>query len=113
MGPAARLGLACAGCRPSGIDIEKDRRYLASVWEVSKVHGLHVWGMSATVTALTAHLVIPAAYPGVALRNKVCVELRLVAKKLMAFERHRARQRSARKRSIQVSAGFNPVTSSW
>ncbi len=61
---------------PAGIDIEKVRRYLASVKGVSEVHDLHVWGMSTTETALTAHLVIPAGYPGDALRNEICAELR-------------------------------------
>jgi len=61
---------------PAGIDIEKVRHYLASVDGVSEVHDLHVWGVSTTETALTAHLVIPSGYPGDALRNEVCAELR-------------------------------------
>ena len=61
---------------PTGIDIEEVRRYLASVKGVAEVHDLHVWGMSTTETALTAHLVIPAGYPGDALRNEICAELR-------------------------------------
>jgi cobalt-zinc-cadmium efflux system protein len=61
---------------PAGIDIENVRAYLASVEGVSEVHDLHVWGMSTTETALTAHLVIPAGYPGDALRNEICAELR-------------------------------------
>ena len=61
---------------PAGIDIEKIRVYLASVTGVTEVHDLHVWGMSTTETALTAHLVIPSGYPGDALRNEICAELR-------------------------------------
>ena len=61
---------------PTGIDIEEVRGYLASVKGVAEVHDLHVWGMSTTETALTAHLVIPAGYPGDALRNEICAELR-------------------------------------
>ena len=61
---------------PAGIDIEKVRGYLASDRGVSEVHDLHVWAMSTTETALTAHLVIPGGYPGDALRNEICAELR-------------------------------------
>lgn len=61
---------------PDGIDIEKVRRYLASVKGVAEVHDLHIWGMSTTDVALTAHLVFPAGYPGDAIRNEVSDELR-------------------------------------
>ncbi len=61
---------------PPGIDIEKIRHHLASTAGVSEVHDLHVWGMSTTETALTAHLIIPSGYPGDALRNEICAELR-------------------------------------
>jgi cobalt-zinc-cadmium efflux system protein len=61
---------------PQGIDIEKVRHYLASVEGVSEVHDLHIWGMSTTETALTSHLIIPSGYPGDALRNDICAELR-------------------------------------
>lgn len=44
---------------PEGIDIEAVRSYLTSLPGVSAVHDLHVWGMSTTETALTAHLIIP------------------------------------------------------
>ncbi len=42
---------------PSGIDLGEVRAYLASLPDVTEVHDLHVWGMSTTETALTAHLV--------------------------------------------------------
>ncbi|MDA8095665.1 MAG: cation diffusion facilitator family transporter [Betaproteobacteria bacterium] len=48
---------------PAGIDIEAIRDYLAHVPGVAEVHDLHVWGMSTTETALTAHLVIPCGHP--------------------------------------------------
>jgi len=45
---------------PEGIDIKAVEDYLASLPGVTAVHDLHVWGMSTTETALTAHLVVPA-----------------------------------------------------
>lgn len=42
---------------PKDIDLEGVRRYLESREEVDEVHDLHVWAMSTTETALTAHLV--------------------------------------------------------
>jgi cobalt-zinc-cadmium efflux system protein len=42
---------------PAGIEIRAVRQYLASLPHVIAVHDLHVWPMSTTETALTAHLV--------------------------------------------------------
>jgi cobalt-zinc-cadmium efflux system protein len=42
---------------PRHIDIEEVRQYLSGLPGVSQVHDLHVWGMSTTEVALTAHLV--------------------------------------------------------
>ena len=61
---------------PEGVELAKVRAYLASVAGVSEVHDLHVWGLSTTETALTAHLVMPAGYPGDAVRHQICTELR-------------------------------------
>jgi cobalt-zinc-cadmium efflux system protein len=60
---------------PEGVELSKVRHYLRSVDGVSEVHDLHVWGLSTTETALTAHLVMPAGYPGDATRQKICAEL--------------------------------------
>jgi cobalt-zinc-cadmium efflux system protein len=49
---------------PEGIEIERVRTYLTGVAGVTEVHDLHVWGMSTTDTALTAHLVMPKGHPG-------------------------------------------------
>lgn len=49
---------------PAGIEPLVVRTYLAELPDVSEVHDLHIWGMSTTETALTAHLVIPNGYPG-------------------------------------------------
>jgi len=44
---------------PAGIDPEAVKTYLANLPGVSEVHHLHIWAMSTTETALTAHLVKP------------------------------------------------------
>jgi len=52
-----RMGLLAA---PESIDVRTVRAFLSSQPGVSAVHDLHVWPMSTTETALTAHLVMPA-----------------------------------------------------
>lgn len=42
---------------PPGIDVRRVRGYLMAQPGVTEVHDLHVWAMSTTETALTAHLV--------------------------------------------------------
>jgi cobalt-zinc-cadmium efflux system protein len=54
------LSLALAGV-PTGIDHDRVAAYLAGLPGVTEVHDLHIWGMSTTETALTAHLVRPGA----------------------------------------------------
>ena len=49
---------------PEGIDEAQVRTFLSARPGVSAVHDLHIWPMSTTETALTAHLVIPAGHPG-------------------------------------------------
>ena len=44
---------------PSGIDPAKVAAYLRGLPGVTDVHDLHIWAMSTTETALTAHLVRP------------------------------------------------------
>lgn len=50
------MGLLAA---PAGIDLTEVKRHLASYEGVTAVHDLHVWPMSTTEVALTAHLVMP------------------------------------------------------
>ncbi|MDB4997664.1 MAG: cation diffusion facilitator family transporter [Myxococcaceae bacterium] len=52
------LHLAVQGV-PEHVDVTAVRSYLSSVPGVIEVHDLHVWSMSTTDVALTAHLVMP------------------------------------------------------
>jgi len=45
---------------PQGIDPDRVRDWLAALPGVTDVHDLHIWAMSTTETALTAHLTRPA-----------------------------------------------------
>ena len=49
---------------PQSIDPQAVRSYLASCAGVAAVHDLHIWPLSTTENALTAHLVFPAGHPG-------------------------------------------------
>ena len=57
------ISLALNGV-PPGVDVQKIRDYLAAQPGVTDVHDLHVWALSTTGNALSAHLVIPAGHPG-------------------------------------------------
>ena len=69
------LALALAGV-PAGIDQGGVATYLAGLPGVIEVHDLHIWGMSTTETALTAHLVRPGAALDDALLAEACAELK-------------------------------------
>jgi cobalt-zinc-cadmium efflux system protein len=45
---------------PRGIDVGKVQKWLEARPGVVEVHDLHIWAMSTTETALTAHLLRPA-----------------------------------------------------
>lgn len=49
---------------PESIDGPQVRAHLERLPGVARVHDLHIWPMSTTETALTAHLVMPAGTPG-------------------------------------------------
>ena len=49
---------------PAAIDPTAVRAFLAARPGVASLHDLHVWGLSTTSSALTAHLVMPAGHPG-------------------------------------------------
>jgi cobalt-zinc-cadmium efflux system protein len=60
---------------PAGIDPAAVRLHLLQVSGVSEVHDLHIWPMSTTTTALTAHLIMPAGHPGDACLADVAASL--------------------------------------
>jgi len=49
---------------PPGLDLQAVKAQLLALPGVVRVHDLHVWSMSTTETALTAHLQIPTGHPG-------------------------------------------------
>ena len=61
---------------PPGIDHREVERFLLAQPGVTAIHDLHIWGMSTTETALTAHLVRPGAEPDDALLHGICEALR-------------------------------------
>jgi cobalt-zinc-cadmium efflux system protein len=61
---------------PLGVDRAAVHDYLAELPGVAEVHDLHIWGMSTTETALTAHLVRPGAPIDDAMIQRACVELK-------------------------------------
>lgn len=60
---------------PSRIDPNAVRTFLGTLPGVESVHDLHIWPMSTTETALTAHLVTPAGNPGDAFLIEACHQL--------------------------------------
>ncbi len=56
---------------PEGIDISEIKDYLTSLKNVSCTHDLHVWALSTTETALTAHLVTTQD----SMDNKLLIEI--------------------------------------
>jgi cobalt-zinc-cadmium efflux system protein len=60
---------------PENIDTMEVQGFLETLPEVIDVHDLHIWAMSTTETALTAHLVMPRGHGGDALLSRACREL--------------------------------------
>lgn len=58
---ALKMGMLAV---PENVDQAKVRAFLESQPGVTAVHDLHIWPMSTTENAITAHLVMPGGYPG-------------------------------------------------
>jgi cobalt-zinc-cadmium efflux system protein len=69
---SARLAMQAV---PPGIDANAVREYLAALPEVVSVHDLHIWPMSTTETALTAHLEMPNSNAGDKFLHDICKHL--------------------------------------
>jgi cobalt-zinc-cadmium efflux system protein len=61
---------------PENVDPLAVRQYLAERSGVNEVHDLHIWAMSTTETALTAHLVMLEGHPGDGFLAALCHDLR-------------------------------------
>lgn len=60
---------------PEGIDPEAVKKHLEQLPGVTEVHDLHIWPMSTTETALTAHLVRPGSGLDDAFIANVCSQM--------------------------------------
>jgi cobalt-zinc-cadmium efflux system protein len=60
---------------PSSTDLDKVHAFLDGSPGVQSVHDLHIWHMSTTEIALTAHLVMPGGHPGDKALMAMCEEL--------------------------------------
>ncbi len=69
------LALSLQGV-PREVDAQAVGRWLTALPGVAEVHELHIWAMSTTENALTAHLVYPAGFPGDDCLRGICDELR-------------------------------------
>lgn len=61
---------------PQGVDRAEVEAALAGLAGVSEVHDLHIWALSTTRNALTAHLVCPSPDPAVARRGAALLQAR-------------------------------------
>lgn len=68
------LGLALQAV-PAGIETAQVRELLAGLPGVAEVHDLHIWAMSTSENAMTAHLVMPGGHPGDDFLRSACGSL--------------------------------------
>lgn len=69
---AVKMGLLAV---PGHIDEAAVRAYLSGLPGVEAVHDLHIWPMSTTETAFTAHLVMPGGVPGDGFLGEIAAHL--------------------------------------
>jgi cobalt-zinc-cadmium efflux system protein len=69
------LQLVLAGV-PASVDATGVTAFLVAQTGVREVHDVHIWAMSTTETALTAHLVMPGGYPGDEAIDRIVKQLR-------------------------------------
>ena len=62
---------------PIRVDLKAIDAFLRSHPGIKDIHDLHVWALSTTENALTAHLVIPAGYPGDTFMDEITNVLRV------------------------------------
>ncbi len=60
---------------PEGIEEGAVRAYLAGLPGVTALHDLHIWAMSTTESALTAHLVMPDGHDGDSFLTRIARDL--------------------------------------
>ncbi|MHB8853651.1 MAG: cation diffusion facilitator family transporter [Ignavibacteriaceae bacterium] len=60
---------------PKNINYNEVQEYLESLEGVKEVHDLHIWAMSTTETALTAHMIMPGEQKEERFLEKVCLQL--------------------------------------
>ena len=69
------VAMSLAGV-PRAIRHDEVRRYLVGLTGVAALHDLHIWPVSTSETALTAHLVMPSGHPGDPFLMAACQALR-------------------------------------
>ena len=67
--PAAPAASAAMDSAPAHVDVREVRAWLESLPGVTATHDMHVWNLSTTETALTAHLVHERADPTALLKE--------------------------------------------
>jgi cobalt-zinc-cadmium efflux system protein len=61
---------------PAGVDAKRVSQFLVERPGVSEVHDMHIWAISTTENALTAHVVMPGGYPGDKVIDEMVDQLR-------------------------------------
>ncbi len=69
------VAMSLAGV-PRAVRVDEVRAYLSGLPGVGGLHDLHIWSVSTSETALTAHLVMPTGHPGDPFLMQACHDLR-------------------------------------